>query len=95
MSERLKYEGRLAMLRQDAAKLRIQLDGLVKSLRENIDPLERIEKLPGDIIAQQAVNFSAKQSVLLETLDEIRRAEEILGKISISHTRDGEKPSWP
>ncbi len=87
MTERLKYEGHLALLKQDVMQLKIALNGLLKAMRDNLDPLEKIEKLDGALVAQQALEFAGKQIVLKEKLEEIVKAEEILGR---EH-----KPTWP
>jgi hypothetical protein len=80
MSERTQQEGHLAMSEKKAKKLEIVLNGLLKSLRENLDPLEKIEKLDGPLIAEQAFDFAAKHSEYRETLAEIRKAKELLGR---------------
>ena len=80
MNERLRHEGHLAVKEKEARKLEIQLDGLVKSLRENLDPLEKPENLDAPLIAEQAFDLAAKHSAYLETLAEIRKAREILGR---------------
>lgn len=79
MSERTRYESHLALLRQDVYSLRKTLEGRVEVMRETIDPLKKVEDLDAHLIAQQALEFAGKHSVLLEKLAEIKKAEEILG----------------
>lgn len=86
MNERLQHEGHLAVLNQDVKRLKITLEGLLKAIRQNLDPLEKIEKLDANLIAEQALEFAAKHIVYKEKLAEIAKAEEILGR--------ERKPSW-
>jgi hypothetical protein len=90
MNERLKYEGHLALLKQDVMQLKTALNGLLKAMRENLDPLEKIEKIDATLVAEQALDFAGKHSVLREKLAEIAKAEEILGRSDA-----GERPTWP
>lgn len=94
MNERLQYEGRLAILNQDVKRLKITLEGILKAMRENLDPLEKIEKIDATLVAEQALEFAGKHSVLREKLSEIAKAEEILGRTQGPPLR-GEKPTWP
>jgi 3-deoxy-D-arabino-heptulosonate 7-phosphate (DAHP) synthase class II len=90
MSERFKYEGHLAVLNQDVKRLKMTLEGLLKAIRDNLDPLEKIEKIDASLVAEQALEFAGKHSVLREKLAEVAKAEEILGR-----AHDGDKPTWP
>lgn len=87
MSERLKYEGHLAVLKQDVMQLKTALNGLLKAMRDNLDPLEKIEKIDASLVAQQALEFAGKHIDLKEKLAEIQKAEEILGREN--------RPTWP
>lgn len=80
MSERLKHEGRLSMLEKDAKALKIQIEGLVRSLRDNLDPMEKAEDLDAEVISSQAVELAAKQSALKEKLGLIAKAKKLLGR---------------
>lgn len=96
MNERLQHEGRLAVLNQDVKRLKIALEGLLKAMRQNLDPLEKIEKIEATLVAEQALDFAGKHSVLREKLSEIIKAEEILGRSGTgTMPLHGEKPSWP
>jgi len=80
MSERLKYEGRLAVMEKEARKLKIQLKGLVDSLRDQLDILEDVRDLSADVIAEQAVEFASKHTEYTELLAKIKEAKKILGR---------------
>lgn len=79
-TERLKYEGHLAVLEKEAAKLKIQIEGVVKSLRENLDPLERPEKLAAKLIVQQVLDLADKHATYKVILADMEKAKEILGR---------------
>jgi hypothetical protein len=96
MSERLKYEGHLAVLNQDVKRLKIALEGLLKAIRDNLDPLDKIEKIDASLVAEQALEFAGKHSVLREKLAEVAKAEEILGRSGTGTVPlHGDKPQWP
>jgi len=80
MSERVKHEGHLAIKEKEAFKLKARLEGLIKALRENIDPLEKIEDLDVGIIAEQALELASKHATYKEILADIAKAKKILGR---------------
>jgi hypothetical protein len=90
MNERLKYEGHLALLKQDVMQLKTALNGLLKAMRENLDPLDKIEIIDATLVAEEGLAVAGKPSVLREKLAEIAKAEEILGRSDA-----GERPTWP
>lgn len=77
--ERLKREGRLLEYRQEAAKLRLALDGLRRSLRNLLDPDQALRDIRGDLVGHQGLEFWAVQQRYRETLEEIERIEKDLG----------------
>jgi hypothetical protein len=80
MTERLQFEGHLAVKEKEAKKLGIMLEGLVKSLRENLDPFEKVEDLDTGLIAEQALDLASKHIAYKEILAEIAKAKKILGR---------------
>jgi hypothetical protein len=80
MNERLKFEGHLAVLKQDAKKLEIQLNGLVEALRNNLDPLCPVHELDAERIASQGIEFAVKHAEYTGILSEIAKAKKILGQ---------------
>ena len=88
MSEKEHFESHLAVSEKRALKLKIEIEGLIKSLRGHLDPLAKVEKLNAPIISHEALSFAAKHSVYMETLADIAKAKELLGI-------DQEKPAWP
>ncbi len=79
-SERIKFEGRLAMLRREAKELELQINGLINSLRNDLDPLQTTRKLPADRIVTQALQFGSKHTEYVARLEEIEKAKELLGR---------------
>lgn len=80
MTERLKYEGHLATLGKRKKGLEIEIEGLVKAMRENLDVLTRPEKLETDLIASQAMQLRNKQIDLKVINADIEKVNEILGR---------------
>lgn len=78
--ERAKYMGRRAEAELRAKDLRVACDGLVTSLRNNLDPTVPVERLWGDVIASQALDLSNKLIELEAVLSEIARINDILGR---------------
>lgn len=80
MSERLQFEGHLALLKLQAKKLEIQLNGLVEALRCNLDPLLPVHDLNAELIASQGIEFAVKHIEYTGILAEIAKAKKILGQ---------------
>lgn len=79
MSERLKHQGRLAVLRERKAKLEIKLSGLRTAIRDNLDPFERVEDLNLELVCEQAIEARTQQIEYLETAQQIKAVEKALG----------------
>jgi len=80
MSEHLKFVGRRMELEQKKKALAIQCDGLIKSLRDALDPLEAIENLRMDAIAEWSFDLAGKYDAYRDTLVELRKIKDILGR---------------
>ncbi|SPD73802.1 conserved hypothetical protein [uncultured Desulfobacterium sp.] len=80
MSERLKFEGRLLEKEAEAKSLKLRIEGLRDSIRNQLDPFESVENLKAHIVAGQAVDLSELHVKYRETLEEIRNIKAELGK---------------
>jgi len=80
IGEQLKFEGGLLRLEKDAGALKLRMDGLVRALRDNLDPMAKVDRLPVDIIREQAFDLAVKHSEYIEKLAEIEKAKDILGR---------------
>jgi len=80
MSERLKFQGKLAEKEMTAKNLRLKIQGLVTSLRDALDPTEAAEELKADLIAAQALELAEAESSLKKVLAEIKAIKQILGR---------------
>jgi len=78
-TERLRYRGRLEETKEQAAKLKIKIEGLRASIREQLDPFASVDVLGLDIVAEQAVEARSAQIDYLAARDEIRALERALG----------------
>lgn len=82
MSEHLKYEGKLLEKEKEARKLRLKVEGLVRSLRDALElpEITPAEELKGELIAGQALELADTQVVLRQVLEEIKSIKKILGR---------------
>jgi len=80
MSERLKYQGRLAEAEQAERRLKMRMDGLVRSLRDLLDPTEDVARLDADQIADQAMQLAAAAGDLRARTAEIAKIRDVLGR---------------
>ena len=78
MSENLKFKGRLLEKEQEEKKLSLRIKGLVTSLRELLDPFEKLEDLKADIISEQALILEARQIELKEVRAKIKAIKKAL-----------------
>ncbi len=78
--ERLKYEGRLAVVDRQIAEVRLKLAGLRDSLRNLLDPFDPAEALAGEHIASQAIEFARVQTELAELCRQAAAIKRALGR---------------
>lgn len=78
MSERLKFQGKLAELDLEARKLDLQACGMVRSLRDLLDPTVRTEDLEQDLIADQALRLASAVIERRRVLAEIREIKKLI-----------------
>ena len=78
MSENLKFKGRLLEKEREEKRLSLRIKGLVTSLRELLDPFEKLVDLKADIISEQALSLEARQIELKEIRAEIRAIKKAL-----------------
>lgn len=68
--ETIKFEGKLSLNRQERMKANVRMQGLVKSLRDLLDPTKPVERLETEMIAAQALDLAALQIKYKELLQE-------------------------
>jgi hypothetical protein len=68
--EQVKFEGRLAVNRRERSEVQLRLQGLVRSLRDLLDPTRPVERLEGELIGAQAVDLAQLQIKYRELLQE-------------------------
>ena len=78
--ERLKRMGRLEENKLQAREAEIRMQGLVESLREHLDPFEKLDELNTDLIASQALELARLKIDYTGLLDSIRAIEKALGR---------------
>lgn len=80
MNERLKYQGRLVEREQEERRLKLRLEGLVTSLRDQLDPTVDVVKLKGKLIAEEALQFAGLLGDLKAVQEDIAKIRELLGR---------------
>ena len=78
--ERVKFEGRLALNRRERTETQLRLQGLVRSLRDHLDPTLPVERLEGEMIAAQALDLAQMQIRYRELLQEAQAIKDVLGR---------------
>lgn len=81
MSEFLQQEGKLALKRKEAERLRLQIRGLVKAVRDCLDPTEQDPcKLRTDVAAEAAFQLDKLRTDYLAITAEISEINSYLGR---------------
>lgn len=78
MSERLKFQGRLAEKDLEARKFEVQISGFRESLRDLLDPFEPVIDLKADLIADQALRLASCVGAYRQVQAEIREIKKLL-----------------
>ena len=80
MSDIMKIEGALVRLERETRSLTLRMDGLVKAMRDNLDPMAKPEHLPVEVILEQAFDLELRHSEYVEKRAEIAKAKDLLGR---------------
>ena len=80
MSERLSYMGRLREKELEQRRLVIKAEGLRDSIRQALDPFEKIEIIRADVAAEQAVELADLVIQIVALNGEIAAIRRALGK---------------
>jgi hypothetical protein len=80
MTEHLKYLGRRQELELEKKKILIRINGLIKNMRDALDPLTPVAELRTDAIAEWAIELANAKDRYTEILNGLKQIEDILGK---------------
>lgn len=80
MSERVKFLGQLAEAEAEERKLNLKAEGLVRSLRDLLDPIKAPDLLREDLVLDQSVDLANTVAVLREKRQTIGRIKDELGR---------------
>jgi hypothetical protein len=80
MSEYLKHLGRQRELELEKKKLEFRIQGLIKNLRDALDPLLPVEELRPDAIAEWSAELTEARQRYREVLDDLKKISDIIGK---------------
>lgn len=80
MSEHLKYLGRRQELELERKTLELRISGLIKNLRDALDPLLPVEDLRPEAIAAWSAELASARERYQAVLDGLKQIRDILGK---------------
>lgn len=78
-NERLKHQGRLREAELQAQGLRLRCEGLIRSIRDCLDPFEPLTDMRCDVAAQQGVELAGLQVDYRQVVAEITQLKKALG----------------
>ena len=78
--ERVKFEGRLAVNRRERSETQLRMQGLVRSLRDLLEPILPVELLETELIAAQSLDLAKLSIRYRELLAEAHAIKDLLGK---------------
>lgn len=78
--EQIKFEGRLAQKLMISHEMRLRIQGLVKSLRDLLDPTVPEEELNGPLISAQAIDLSNRLIDYADIIKQIKVIKKALGR---------------
>ena len=78
--EQVKFEGRLAVNRRQRVELQARIQGLVRSLRDLLDPILPVERLEGMLISTQATDLAGQLVAYRELLAEADVIRRFMGR---------------
>jgi hypothetical protein len=78
--EHVKFEGRLAVNRRERAQLQLRMQGLLRSIRDLLDPTVPVDGLDWELAAAQATDGANLQIQVHELKGEAQAIKNALGK---------------
>lgn len=78
--EQVKFEGRLAVNRRQRKEVHLRLQGMVRGLRDLLDPTLPVERLEGELIGAQGMDLAALIIKYRELLQEAQAIKQVLGR---------------
>ena len=80
MSEHLKFLGRRQELELEKKGLEIRIAGLIKNLRDALDPLLSVEDLRADAVAEWTKELATARERHVEVVAQLKQIIDIIGK---------------
>lgn len=80
MNERLKYEGKLSLAKNDLRRVELNIKTLIAVVRDELDPTSKLEYIDFEKAAADAVELGAKAIERKGIVDEIAAIEKALGR---------------
>lgn len=80
MSEHLKYLGRRQELEMEKKSLEIRIAGLIKNLRDELDPMKPVEDLRPDAVSALSAELDAAKKRFGEVLAGLKQISDIIGR---------------
>jgi hypothetical protein len=80
MSEHLKFLGRRQELEMEKKSLEIRIQGLIKNLRDALDPLASVEDLHLEAIAEWSAELATARERYREVVAGLKQISDIIGR---------------
>ena len=80
MSERVKFLGQLAEAEAEERRLKLKAEGLVRSMRDLLDPIKDPDLLREDLVLEQSVDLANSVALLREKQQTVNRIKDELGR---------------
>ena len=80
MSEHLKFLGRRQELEREKKGLEFRIQGLIKNLREELNPLLPVEDLRPDAVAEWSAELAGAKEQYGRIVAELKQISDIIGK---------------
>ena len=80
MSEHLKYLGRRQELEVEKKSLEIRIGGLIKNLRDELDPIKPVEDLRPEAVAAWSAELDAAKRRFGEVVACLKQISDMIGR---------------
>jgi len=80
MNERLKFEGKRALLKNDLRRFELSMQTLIAVIRDELDPTAKVDRIDFDKAAANAIELASKAIERKGFAEDLAAIDEILGR---------------